>query len=397
MILLALLLTAGFVLAAFGATAGGALVTTSRAELTRFVAARLRGKGDVPQALVEADSLLAAATSTTALGVLLLGAAVPALVAGVGVLASIAGLVILAVPVILVSGYFLPRWLSLPRAAAVSRFVLPVLRPWARVLAPLLPAAGGGSQRSLRALKREGGAVDTEAAEELSLVGGVMDFAQRPVRTVMTPRTDIVAIPEDATVPEIAEVFAQSGYSRIPVYRGTLDEIVGMLHAFDLFKLGPNDPLPLRPVAVAPASRSCGDVLLDMQRERRLMAVVLDEYGGTLGVVTLDNLLEAIVGEIADEDDATSGSTGGGGLLETDGGTPKQAVEEHFAVSLPKAHAGSIGGVLVELAGRIPAAGERFQVAGLELDVLQSSPTRVERLLIRQAAPAPIQLQERNA
>lgn len=397
MILLAILLTAGFVLAAFGATAGGALVTTSRAELTRFVTARLRGKGDVPQSLVEADSLLAAATSTTALGVLLLGAAVPALVAGVGVLASIAGLVILAVPVILVSGYFLPRWLSLPRATAVSRVVLPVLRPWARVLAPLLPASGGSSQRSLRALKREGGAVDAEAAEELSLVGGVMDFAQRPVRTVMTPRTDIVAIPEDATVPEIAEVFAQSGYSRIPVYRGTLDEIVGMLHAFDLFKLGPNDPLPIRPVAVAPASRSCGDVLLDMQRERRLMAVVLDEYGGTLGVVTLDNLLEAIVGEIADEDETASGTGGGGGLLETDGSAPKQAVEDHFGVSLPKAQAGSIGGILVELAGRIPAAGERFQVAGLELDVLQSSPTRVERLLIRQAAPPPIQLQERNA
>lgn len=396
MILLVVLLTLGFALAAFGATAGGALVTTSRAELARFVSARLRGRGDVPPTLIEADSLLAAATSTTALGVLLLGAAVPALVAGIGVLASIATLIILAVPAILVSGYFLPRWLSLPRAAAVSRAVLPVLRPWARVLAPLLPASGASSQRSLRALKREGGAVDEQAAEELSLVGGVMDFAQRPVRSVMTPRTDIVAIPEDATAAEIAEVFGQSGYSRIPVYRGTLDEIVGMLHAFDLFKLQPNDPLPLRPVAVAPASRSCGDVLLDMQRERRLMAVVLDEYGGTLGVVTLDNLLEAIVGEIADEDEAAAPGMTGAGLLETDGSTPKQAVEEHFGVSLPKADSASIGGVLVALAGRIPAVGERFLVAGLELDVLQSSPTRVERLLIRQAPPPPIQLQERS-
>ena len=99
-----------------------------------------------------------------------------------------------------------------------------------------------------------------------------MAFSVRPVREVMTPRTDIVAVDESAALEDIRMVFAQSGYSRIPVYRGTLDDIVGMLHAFDLFKLRPGDPLPVRPVAVTPASRSCGDLLLDMQRERRHLA-----------------------------------------------------------------------------------------------------------------------------
>src|SRR6267142_5970255 len=119
----------------------------------------------------------------------------------------------------------------------------------------------------------------------------------------MTPPTEIVAIEENAPLEEIRLVFAGSGYSRIPVIRGTLDDIIGMLHAFDLFKLKPGDPLPARPVAVTPASRTCGDLLLDMQRERRHLAVVIDEFGGTLGIVTLEDLLEQLVGEIFDEHD----------------------------------------------------------------------------------------------
>ncbi len=138
----------------------------------------------------------------------------------------------------------------------------------------------------------------------------------------MTPRTDIVAIEENAALEDIRLVFAQSGYSRVPVFRGTLDDIVGMVHAFDLFKLEPGDPLPVRPVAVTPASRSCGDLLLDMQRERRHLAIVLDEFGGTLGIVTLEDLLEELVGEIFDEhDEEVRGhpAAAGPALFETDG------------------------------------------------------------------------------
>ncbi len=171
------------------------------------------------------------------------------------------------------------------------------------------------------------------------MVGGVMTFAERAVREVMTPRTNLVAIPEDAPLDEIAAVFAQSGYSRLPVYRGTLDEIVGMLHAFDLFKLQPGDRLPIRPVANAPAGRNCGDLLLDMQRERRHLAVVLDEFGGTLGIVTFEDLLEELVGEIFDEFDEGAGGAGGATptLFETDGATPISAIEERFDRKLPTA------------------------------------------------------------
>jgi CBS domain containing-hemolysin-like protein len=211
------------------------------------------------------------------------------------------------------------------------------------------------------------------------------------VREVMTPRTDVVAVSEADALEDIAAVFAQSGYSRLPIYRGTLDDIIGMLHAFDLFKLRPGDRLPVRPVANAPAGRTCGDLLLDMQRERRHLAVVLDEFGGTLGIVTLEDLLEELVGEIYDEFDEFHGppAVAGTVLMETDGSTPVGAVEERFEVTLPATRVSTVAGLLAELTGRIPQAGERLLIRGLEVDVVQASPTRVERVIIRLAPPAP--------
>jgi CBS domain containing-hemolysin-like protein len=259
------------------------------------------------------------------------------------------------------------------------------------VLGLVLPARTATRPTDLRSIWREGAAIGVADDHELMMVGGVMAFSARPVREVMAPRTEIVAIEENAPLDEIRLVFAGSGYSRIPVFRETLDEIVGMLHAFDLFKLRPGDPLPIRPVAVTPASRSCGDLLLDMQRERRHLAVVLDEFGGTLGIATLEDLLEELVGEIFDEHDeeALAAPSAMTAVFETDGNVSPEAIQERFSVLLPSGRATTIGGLLVEWAGRIPGAGERFVVRGLEFDVIEASPTRVERLLIRSStAPA---------
>jgi CBS domain containing-hemolysin-like protein len=171
-----------------------------------------------------------------------------------------------------------------------------------------------------------------------------------------------------------------------------------MAHAFDLFKLAPGDPLPVRPVAVTPASRSCGDLLLDMQRERRHLAIVIDEFGGTLGIATLEDLLEELVGEIFDEHDdgVRAAATTGAPLIETDGNLSRQAVEEAFGAALPPGRSTTIAGLLAEWAGRIPGAGERFTLRGLEFDVLQASPTRVERLIIRSAAVPSVPLAAGN-
>jgi len=384
----------GLALTLFGSMAGAALVYVSRAELARAVSRQLRGGSSALVWLSRIESMLTSAAATTAFGVILLGAAFPAVFAGSGAALMAPLLALVAVPFVLFSGYLAPRWLTASRADRVTGIVMPILAPWARLLGVLLPARRPSRATEFRTLWREGAAVGLRADEDLRTVGGVMAFASRPVREIMTPRTNLVAIPEDADLADVLQVFAQSGYSRIPVYRGTVDEIVGMLHAFDLFKLRPGDPLPLRPVAVSPPGRPAGALFLDMQRERRHLAVILDEFGGTMGLVSLEDLLEELVGEIYDEHDPESAAASAGApvLVELDGGTAASAVAERFGVSLPHGEASTIGGLLAELAGRIPLVGERFMVQGLEIDVVAASATRVDRVVVRPGPVAPTPL-----
>ncbi len=376
----------GLALTLLGSMAGAALVYVSRAELARAVSRQLRGGSSALAWLSRIESILTAAAATSAFGVILLGAAFPAVFARQGAVLLAPLIALVAVPFVLFSGYLAPRWLSASRADRITSIAMPLLQPWARFLSVLLPARRPSRATEFRTLWREGAAVGLRADEDLRTVGGVMAFASRPVREIMTPRTDFIAIPEDATLSDIVEVFAQSGYSRIPVYRGNLDEIVGMLHAFDLFKLRPGDPLPVRPVAIAAPGRAAGELFLDMQRERRHLAVVIDEFGGTLGLVSLEDLLEELVGEIYDEHDqmpVVPPPTHGAALADVDGSTPTADLAAQFEVPLPTTGASTIGGLLAELAGRIPAAGERFTIGGLEVDVVAASATRVERVLVR--------------
>ena len=384
-----LLLLAGLLLTVFGATAASALITSSRTLLAEVVARRLRGGSDSLAWLPPLERDLAAASITSTLGISVLGACFPALFAGVRLSAFGLLLIFVALPTVLLSGYILPRYLTRRRSARVADAIRPVLRPWSRLVSSILPATPVRPEAAITELWRERAAHGGGPDEQLLRVGGVISFSQRLVREVMTPRTELVAIPEEASEAEVRQAFVQSGYSRLPVYRGTLDEVIGMVHAFDLFRLAPGDPLPIRSVAVAPAGRPCGDTLLDMQRERRHLAVVLDEFGGTLGIVTHEDLLEALVGEIVDEDVAAppAAISAGPGLLDTEGSLPVSEIETRFGVELPPGQASTIGGRLVELAGRFPASGERFLIRGLELDVLLASSTRVERLLIRRGSP----------
>ena len=387
-------MTAILLLFAVAITVAGAayelsLLSVSRVQLTEAVTRRLRG-GDAPLAWpVETERELAAASATTSIGMVMLGALLPGLLTTESVIQLFVLLLLLAVPFAMLSGYLLPRWLSHGRAERMVTLLRPVVRPWAALLRLVLPTASEATGE-YRAMGRESAAVLPETDAEMAMVGSVMTFAQRSVRDVMTPRTALVAVPEGATVAEISRAFAESGYSRVPVYRETLDEIVGMVHAFDLFKLQSGDPLPIRPVALAPASRTCGDLLVDMQRERRHLAVVLDEFGGTLGIVTLEDLLRALVGEIYGEDPRQPMAEPARPLLvEVDGSTAVTEVQTRFGLPLPAGQAATIGGRLAELIGRIPVPGERHVLSGIEFDVLQASPTRVERVVIRPAMVTP--------
>ncbi len=393
MILLGLL--AGLFLTVFGALASGALVTTSRRDLSRAISRRLRGGHESLAWLGAVDRELAAAAALTSVGIILMGAVFPALFAGVTFLRLALAVIGLGVPVVVLSGYLLPLWLSTPRADRVAAIARPLLQPVAALLAFLLPVRTMARPAEVRALIRQGTVAGFGPDQELVMVGGVIAFAQRQIRAIMTPRTDIVAVVEGASLEEIRRTFGESGYSRLPVYRETLDEIVGMVHVFDLFRIQPGDPLPIRPVAFAPATRPAGDLLVDLQRERRHLAVVLDEFGGTLGIVSMEDLLEEMVGEIYDEHDdliVTPPAKPQPTLLEVDGATPVEEVEAQCGVRFPAGHTTTIAGRLVEVLGHIPVAGQRFIWRGLECDILRAGPTRIDRVVIRVAPPVPTPL-----
>ena len=386
----------GLVVTIFGASSSAALITVSRNALADAVSRRLRGTTESLDWFPQAERELATATATTALGIALLAAGLSAAVAPLSGQLPLWGtpvlLMAVAVPFVLFSGYVFPRWLTSHRASRVAELVRPILRPWSRILAFALPDPDRRPPGDVRALWREGAAGALHSSDELVMVGNVITFAQRTIREVMTPRPELVAIQEEAGYDEIQQAFAQSGYSRLPVYRGSIDEILGMVHVFDLFKVRPGERVPIRPVGIAPASRSSGDVLLDMQRERRHLTVVLDEFGGTLGIVTLEDLLEAMVGEIFDEHEETFERRAVSTIWETEGGAPVSELEERFAITMPPSPARTIGGRLAELIGRVPQVGERFELKGLEFDVVASSPTRIERLIIRRATIRPVRL-----
>lgn len=392
-----LLLLGGLALTGLGATVATAYMLASRQALTRAVAQRLRGGDEAAPDLAQLERELAAAGATTSLGVVLTAAGAPGLASAAGPLAAAAVVLFVGAPLLVLVGLVLPRRLTEASAAGWLARLRPVLGVWTRAVGALLPAIPGDRETAIRALRREETARRLAEPEELRTADGVVTFTRRPVREVMTPRTAIVAVAETASREEVAGVFAESGFSRIPVYRGTLDELVGMLHAFDLFKLAPGSPLPIRPVAVAPASRPCGDLLVDMQRERRHLAVIIDEFGGTLGIATLEDLLEELVGEITDEDTPPAGEAQPASpVVEAEGTLEVAVLEERLGVTLPPGRAASVGGRLAELAGRIPAAGERLTVGGVEVLVLDASPARIERLAARLASAPSTTLGERQ-
>ena len=386
------LILAGFAIAGLGSSAAAALVSTARATLAEAISRRLRG-GDNSLAWVSAiQRQVTASTAATSLGIALIGATMPGLFGQVLLpqLTLVIGL--LVVPLALLGGYLLPRWLTVPRATRVLRWLGPVANAWSALLAIVLPARNADPSDDVWALAREG-STSGLGGDELVMVGGVMTFAERPAREIMTPRTEMIAIPHDATHAQVLATFVESGYTRIPVYRGTLDEITGMIHAFDFFKQRPEETFPVRPVSYAPETRAAGDLLLDLQRDHRHLAVILDEFGGTAGMITFEDLLEGLVGEISDEgDSAPPPPVESGTPLQLDGSEAPELVAQHFGVVLPPRGAASFGGLLAEVVGRIPAPGERFTLRGLDIDVVQASPTRIERLLVRRGTTPVVDL-----
>ena len=374
--------------AALGATASVAIVAASRLELTRWVARRLHGADSAATLLSRPGDLASAANALVAVGVTLAGVAAPWALAATGPGTTLGVELLIGVPALGLAVYFVPRAVGRRWPEALVRLFVPRLRGAAGVFGRIVRGRLATERADLEPLFHDAASAGLAREDELEIVTGVMAFAERTVREAMTPRTRMVAAREDAPVAELAELLITSGYTRIPLHRGTLDDIAGMVHAFDVIKAGPGGTVRIRPVAQVPAARRCADALLDLRRSGRHLAVVLDEFGGTAGIVTLEDLLEELVGEIFDESDEPRPAAGVPlkGLLVVDAAHPLAAVAEHFGVALDAPpRTATAGGYLAWSAGRIPQPGERIVAGGLEFDVLEATPTRLVKLVIREA------------
>jgi putative hemolysin len=384
MIIPLLLIVLGLGLAAAAATVGVAAAAVSQAELTRWVAYKLRGTTAAALALEDPARVLATTNAITTLGVLLAAVAIPALLASVTARALGILSVTVIVPVFVMAAYLLPRVLGRRWPERIVGSFSSWVDGAAMVLAPFIPRREASARETLAAVLTSDSSI-LAATDEIEVVSGVLAFSDRPVAELMTPRTSIVAIPEGMLAAEAAHVFLQSGYSRYPVYRGTLDEVVGVAHAFDLLHVAPDAPIRLRPVLSTPGTRRAADLMLEMQRGGGHMAIVLDEFGGTAGLVTFEDLLRDLASDVLEGPTARSPATTpeGSPLLELDGAAPASAMGETLGDTLVPGEAQTVGGLLVHALGRIPHAGERFQLGGLEFDVLAASATRVERVVVR--------------
>jgi putative hemolysin len=219
---------------------------------------------------------------------------------------------------IVLAGPLIPRAIARRWPAAVAPVVLPVLRAVDVVTLPIVnsgeavahmflrekrPAPDVADRDAIQDLLREGELEGIGEREEIAIISGVVEFSEKVVRDVMTPRSEIFALPDGVDPHTLASQIAQSRYSRVPIYHGTLDSIVGMVHVFDVIKARGDTPEAVRPVAYSSPGAPCNELLFRMLRERLHIAIVRDESGKTLGLVTLEDLLEELVGDIRDEHD----------------------------------------------------------------------------------------------
>jgi len=394
-------------------TAGAtSLRSVGRMWLRRWIDQRLAGAGGDEEALDRQQRLLEAATAATAWVVALAGVALAlSSEARPGRLAIEAIIFVLA---LLVVGQLIPRALARRRASRLLPVLMPVLRGASAVLWPFVRAAhalarpfsrqAGGQvaeetrEEEIEDLLREGELEGIGEHTETEIIAGVVRFGEKPVADVMTPRTAIFAV-EEATHPrEMARLIAQAGYSRVPVFRGAIDEIVGMVHVFDVLKTRGEEAPELRPVMHAPSTKRCNELLFGMLRERQHLGIVLDEYGGTAGLVTLEDLLEELVGDIRDEHDepAPASSAQPERAMIAEASTQIGDVLSRLGLSVPDAVAPDrpLAGVLARALGRVPTVGERFHLAGLEITIIDAEPARVNRVLVTPAgASAPVALE----
>ena len=422
-VLVLVLMNAFFVAAEF------ALVGSRRSRIDQMADAGSSGAKAVQKALKNLDR----AISGTQLGITLASLALgwigePALAtmvdaglallgihAGAGAIHSTAGvatafLVITFLHIVL--GELVPKSIALVSPERVSTVLARPLMLFSRVMSPFITLLnrvanallklvgvsppGGGHQSvhtpdELRLLVMQARAQGTLNETDSMMLAGVFDFHEKKARDVMRPRTAVAAIPIDATEDEVWKILRSERYSRYPVIGDSLDDIVGVFLAKDLWlHQGPFTVQQfVRSPLLIPDSRPAERVLDDLRKTRAHMAVVLDEYGGTAGIITMEDLVEEVVGDIADEYDAAAReSLETDGVLELAGSLSLIDVRSDYKVQVPDGDWTTLGGYVFNALGRLPRIGDRVAIPGCELEVVAMDGRRVAAIRVNRVPVA---------
>ena len=293
------------------------------------------------------------------------------------------------------------RWLGGP-LFVFSRLTAPAVWVIDRSAGALLRLMGMGqapshhvhSTEELRLVVMQARAHGTLDESDSKMLAGVFDFHEKRARDVMRPRTDIAGISFDADEAEVWALVRRERYSRYPVYRDTLDDVVGVLLAKDLFLRDVGTPFALdrmiREPLFVPETRAAERVLDDLRRTRAHLAVVIDEYGGTAGILTMEDLIEEVVGDIADEYDAASrDSLEVDGVLELAGSLSLVDVRSDYRVAIPEGEWSTLGGYVLSALGRLPRVGDRTGYPAGELEVVAMDGRRVAAVRVHRARATP--------
>ena len=322
--------------------------------------------------------------------------------------ASVVSLIVVTVIIsyfTLVLGELAPKRLALQRTERVALVVAPTLDRFSMLARPLVWLLARSTNLVVRLLggdPKQGRGVMTEeelhdlvagaqalSADERQIVGEVFDAGKRQLREVLVPRTEVEFLPADMPLREAAGVVAKEPYSRFPVYQESYDDVIGFIHVRDLL-----DPEMTsrqltvgeiyRPVKLLPISKTVLSALSEMRRDRAHLAIVMDEYGGTAGIVTLEDLVEELVGDIQDEYDVDEGQPKQlrGGAVEVDGLLNLDEFAEQTGIELPEGPYETVAGYMLAALGRLPTDHEKVEVAGHVLTVLQLDGRRIARVRV---------------
>ena len=292
---------------------------------------------------------------------------------------SAAWALLITVAVRVIAGWAGRRW---EKAERMSGLVEMAARFHARLWKP--PSALDGQEVDVQ---------QQELSEEKEMISSVLEFSDTIVREVMVPRTDMVTVTVDAELDELAETVKEYGFSRFPVLDGSIDRVVGMALAKDLISIlveGGNGAIVSdiqRTPLYVPETKAVSDLLREMRRNGDHMAVVIDEHGGTAGLVTIEDLLEELVGEIVDEHDEHDEwfRAEEGGVWHVDGRFPVDDLGDLLGVGLPQEEWDTVGGLVLALAGRVPQVGETLSTNGVDFLVKEVLGHRVSALRVQRS------------